>query len=123
MNLKTLALAWTLMWGLTYIMVALVAPNIALDTPALFYVFLGFFFLTTLVLRYVAYEKLGRTIVRCLFFGLGVFEVVGGVMSWTGAGLWNVPFADVALFQVSMAFADLFSAVFLFVLAIDKWDS
>jgi hypothetical protein len=123
MNLKTLAIAWTLMWGLTYIIVAFIAPNIALDTPALFYVFLGAFILATLVTRYFAYNKLSRSVVRCLFFGLGVFEVIGGVMSWTGVGLWNVPFADVALFQISMAFADLISAVFLFVLAISKWDS
>ena len=123
MDLKTLAISWTLMWGLTYIIVAFVAPNIALDTPALFYAFLGAVFLFSLAMRYIVSNKLGRIFVRCAFFSLGVFEVIGGVMSWTGVGLWNVPFADVALFQISMAFADLISAVFLFVLAIGKWDS
>ena len=123
MNLKTLAISWTLMWALTYIMVAIIAPNIAPDTPAIFYVFLGAFIIFTIGVRYLAYDKLGRCIVRCLFLGLGVLMVYGGIVSWTGTALWNVPFADIALFQVSMAFADLISAVFLFVLAIGKWDS
>ena len=123
MNLKTLAIAWTLMWGLSYVAVAFVAPNIATDTSALFYFILGAVFLLGIVALYITDNKMGQLVIRGLFFGLGAFEVIGGVASWTGAGLWNVPFADVALFQVSMGFADLISAVFLFVLAICEWDS
>jgi hypothetical protein len=44
----------------------------------------------------------------------------GGVASWTGLVQWNVPFVNVELFQVSMAFADLLSAVFMFVIAIEQ---
>ena len=53
-----------------------------------------------------------------LLFILGLVEVYGGIASWCGLGIWNVPFPNIELFQVSMAFADLLSAVFLFYLAI-----
>ena len=119
MNLKTLAIAWILMWGMSYIMVALVAPWIA-DTPPLVYGALGAFILFCLLLRHIAYDELGNNIVRIIFFCLGTLMVFGGITSWTGVALWNVPFPNVEIFQVSMAFADLLSAVFMFVLAIEK---
>lgn len=122
MNLKTLAIAWTLMWGLSYIFVAFVAPNIAIDTPAFFYLILGAIMILSTWLRYFTTNPLGRTLIRGLLLILGALEVYGGIASFSGVGLWNVPFANIEIFQVSMAFADLISAVFLFVLAIDKWN-
>ena len=119
MNLKTLAIAWTLMWGISYIIVAIVAPWIA-DTSPLFYVALGALILFALLLRHLAYNELGYNIVRVLFFCLGTLMVFGGVTSWTGVTLWNVPFSNVEIFQVGMAFADFIAAAFMFVLAIEK---
>ena len=45
--------------------------------------------------------------------------VYGGVTSWTGVAEWNVPF-NPEMFQISMGFADLLSAVFMFILAISE---
>ena len=118
MNLKDLAEAWTIMWGLSYIIVALVAPSIS-EAPPIGYGLLGIVILWMVFLMYVAYDKLGYRILAGAFFALGVAMVYGGVVSWTGAGLWNVSFPNKELFQVSMAFADLLSAVFMFMLGLD----
>jgi len=118
MNLKDLAEAWTIMWGISYIITALVAPSIS-DAPAIFYGALGAFILFMVFFIHLAYDKLGYHIMTGAFFALGIAMTYGGVVSWTGAGLWNVPFPNKELFQVSMAFADMLSAVFLFLLGIE----
>jgi len=118
MSLRDLAVAWNIMWALSYIFVAVVAPNISLDTPALFYVALGAVLLFCVLVQYLATDSLGRKLASLPLITFGVIMAYGGVVSWTGAGLWNVPFANVEIFQVSMAFANLLSAVFLFYNAI-----
>jgi hypothetical protein len=118
MDLKDLAEAWTIMWGLSYIMVALVAPSIS-EVPALGYGVLGFFILFMAFLTHIAYDKFGYDVLAGAFFALGIAMVYGGVVSWTGTGLWNIPFPNKELFQVSMAFADLLSAVFMFMLGLE----
>jgi len=60
------------------------------------------------------------TIGRMALFILAVFEVWGGVVSWTGIVLWQVPFPNKEFFQVSMAFADLLSATFMFTLCLSN---
>lgn len=65
------------------------------------------------------HDRFRRVIIRMMFFVQGVLMVYGGVASWTGLAVWNVPF-NLEMFQVSMAFADLLGAVFLFVLAITE---
>jgi len=118
-SLSKLAVAWLIMWGLSYIIVAIIAPNIATDTPAVFYVWLGCLILFGLLLRYLAHDKIGYTIVKLCFFALGTLMVGGGVASWTCVARWNVPYMAPDLAQVSMAFADLISAVFMFVLVLE----
>jgi len=114
MNLKDLAEAWTIMWGISYIITALVAPSIS-EVPAFAYGVLGVFIIVMVFLMHFIH---GRP-VTVVFFALGIMMTYGGVVSWTGAGLWNVPFPNKELFQVSMAFADMISAVFLFLLGIE----
>jgi len=118
MNLKDLAEAWTIMWGLSYIITSLVAPRIS-EVPQIGYGVLGAFILFMVLLIHLADDKLGYHILAGVFFALGVAMIYGGVVSWTGVGLWNVPFPNKELFQVSMAFADLLSAVFLFILGLE----
>lgn len=118
MDLKDLAEAWTIMWGVSYIMTALVAPSIS-EVPALGYGVLGFFILFMVFLAHIAYDKFGYNVLAGAFFALGIAMVYGGVVSWTGAGLWNVPFPNKELFQISMAFADMLAGMFMFMLAIE----
>lgn len=118
MELRDFAVAWNVMWALTYIIVAVIAPNISLDTPALFYIIFGAVLLFCVLVQYLATDALGRRLAALPLIFFGIIMTYTGVASWTGVLLWNVPFANVEIFQVSMAFADLFSAVFLFYNAI-----
>lgn len=118
MNLKDLAEAWTIMWGISYIITALVAPSIS-EVPAVGYGVLGAFIIFMVVFMHLANDKFGYRIMAGVFFALGIAMTYGGVVSWTGAGLWNIPFPNKELFQISMAFADMLSAVFLFLLSIE----
>ena len=115
-SLERFAVAWTIMWGMSYIVTALFAPEITGDTTlvgTLLFSILGTLILITLILLHTKRERIGKF----LFGVLGCMMTFGGVASWTGLVRWNVPFVVVDLFQVSMAFADLISAVFMFVLA------
>jgi hypothetical protein len=118
MDLKDLAEAWIIMWGVSYIAVALIAPSIS-DVSPVGYGVLGGFILFCVFMKHIAYDRLGYLVMAGAFFALGIAETYGGVVSWTGAGLWNVPFPNKELFQVSMAFADMLSAVFLFLLSFE----
>lgn len=115
--IRQFAAAWVLMWSLSYIMVAIVAPFIS-DVAPLVYGTLGVWLAFTLLLQHLAYDKLGRCIVRMLWVCNGVLMVYGGITSWTGVAVWNVPFPNKEVFQVSMALADLLSAVLMFSLAL-----
>jgi len=113
--LKRLAVAWCLMWGISYLVVAVTTPWIS-EVSNIIYASLGAWILLSLALLHLVHSKIGHIIIRLMFFAQGVLMVYGGVTSWTGIAVWNVPF-NPELFQVSMAFADLLAAVFLFVLA------
>lgn len=119
MGLRTLAVAWNVMWSLSYIVVSLIAPDISLDTPAFLYTMLGVVLFVVLILSYIATTLTSRIVVSAMLSILGVLMVYGGIASWAGVGLWNIPFANIELFQVSMAFANLLSAVFIFYIVID----
>ena len=106
------------MWGISYIIVAIVAPWIS-DMPNIVYAFLGAWILLSLALSHFVHDKL-LMIVQGMFFIQGCLMVYGGVTSWTGLTVWNIPEGNIELFQVSMAFADMLGAVFLFVLAITE---
>jgi len=110
------------MWALSYIAVAILCPTVSglgqLES-VVFYMVIGWALIIALLLRW--WEKDNRfykPVANIILFVLGIFEVFGGVASWTGVSLWNVPFENIAAFQISMAFADLLSAVMMFALAI-----
>lgn len=118
--LRDFAVAWTLMWGLSYIVTAAVAPNIAgnpLLTAPMFAV-LGIILLTASLLTLMP-DNVLRPMAQVLFGFSAVVSVVSGVASWTGIMRWNVPYMAPDLAQVSMAFMDLLAATFMFLLALD----
>lgn len=119
-NLMKVALAWTTMWGISYIITALITPTISLDTPPLFYGCLGLVILIGVLAKILAHDTVGFVLVGLLFAVLACFMVYGGVASWAGLGIWNVPFANKEIFQVSMALADFIAAAFMFTIAFDK---
>ena len=127
-SLRKFAVAWTLMWAFAYIFTAVFAPYVGgEDVTTNFVTFLGLG--AWMIISLALYSNKSpcvnvsitrsEIIGRIFLFWLGLIEVFGGITSWTGLALWNVPFPNKELFQVSMAFADLIAAVFMFYLAID----
>lgn len=118
-SLSKIAAAWNIMWGSAYICVAFIAPEIFgdIDFGVVACILLGILILIAVCLLYANMPF--RQVGKFLFIILGTVEVFSGVASWTGVVRWNVPFVVVELFQVSMAFMDLISAVFMFVLVLE----
>ena len=124
-SLERVAKAWLIAWGISYIATAAFAPGIGGSSVegAVVYSLLGAAILAAVACR--TYTAHARALVpspiwivgRWLLAILGLIEVIGCVASWTGLSMWNVPFANKEMFQVSMAAADLISAVFMFLLA------
>jgi hypothetical protein len=116
LNLSDLAEAWIVLWGISYILTAVLTPNISKASPFL-YGALGAFILFIVVLNHVAYDNLGYYIVAALFLAMALSMVYGAIVSWTGLGLWNVPFPSKEPFQISMAVFDMISALFMYLTA------
>lgn len=116
--------AWILMWGLAYVACGFSNPdivgNFTLATSMMFLFFMGFLLLIGFALMEISTITMYKTLGRILLLIAGVMETIGGVVSWTGVIVWNVPFADKALFNVSMAIFDLVSASFLFEKSLSK---
>lgn len=116
------------MWAFAYIVTALVAPwvgGLDIGINIILFAGLGAWMLLSLGLyshkdKILPYDTIPKSLGRAFLFILALIEVFGGITSWCGIGVWNVPFPNKELFAVSMAFADLLSAVFMFYLAIDK---
>lgn len=113
MREKELANAVVLSWGLAYILVAFVKPDIASISgvavspvvTSLLMVLIGFAMISTVLV----WNKV--TAVVCLV--LAFWETFGLVACWVGFIVWNVPLSyDVA--QVSMAVMDWVGAIALF---------
>jgi len=124
MNFKILALSWITMWAATYIAVAFIAPTVG-GVFNNIYMFLYGVLLTLCVAgQLVPYTgKHVKTVSRASktgLFGFAIAEVIGGVMSFTGALRWNLPFANMEVFQVIMAFMDLVAASLLFFIVLDQ---
>ena len=103
-----------------YFSLAIFAPSATGDPPligALFYGLLGLGFLLATVLPYFPSAK---TVARILQFVLGVILAWGAMWSWMGLAIWNVPFPNKEIFQVSMAILNVLIAVFAFSLALDE---
>lgn len=135
--LNRFAVAWLLAFGISYIATAIFAPGVAGDPVQgmIVYTLLGVAILAAVALRTftesqevsvplkpgvkmrIEVEGPRRNLGRVLLAVLGVIEVIGCVTSWTGVGVWNVPFPNKEVFQVSMALMDMVSAVFMFCLA------
>ena len=119
--MKRFAAAWLLMWGISYIAVAIMAPGIAgsdaIDNRV-FYAALGIWVLAS-VLAFLKSESkaMNSAYHRVSFAVLAIIMVFAGVASWAGTAIWNVPYQN-GLAQVSMAFADLISAVFMLYLVL-----
>jgi len=135
--LNRFAVAWLLAFGISYIATAIFAPGIAGDPVQgmIVYTVLGLVILAAVALRtFTESQEVSvslrkevkmdirvmspiQNLGRVLLAVLGVIEVVGCVTSWSGVAVWNVPFPNKELFQMSMAFLDMLSAVFMFLLA------
>jgi len=136
---KKLCIAWLVMWALSYLLVAVIAPGIggspiwessllflafgiALFTAIIFVSWSSFYLKQTLVPNTVEGTKAAKNlglIGRIMLIILAMLSVYSGVASWTGVALWVVPFANKEVFQVSMAFADLIGAAFMLDLALE----
>jgi hypothetical protein len=120
MTLKTLIFSWNVMWALSYLIVAAVAPNIEGTTlqGQLIFVPYGLALLAATLLSTLTTGK-KQTAGRAALIILASLSVYSGVASWSGAAAWNIPFADKAPFQVSMALLDLVGAASMLYLAFD----
>lgn len=115
------AVAYLLVWAVSYMAVSLLAPEVGGAGDALsglLYMGFGWLIVLAIVLSEWGKDPLKRLGYATLFV-LGVMEVISGVASWTGVVVWNVPFPSKELFQVSMAFADLISAAVMFYVALE----
>jgi hypothetical protein len=123
-SLKKFAVSWTGMWALSYIVVALVAPQVSDVHPAL-YGLLGVGLLAmsilTVIQEFFTTNDDFNYFLGVAYLGVAVLMVYGGVTSWTGDFMWNVPFEAKELFQVSMAFADFIAAAFMVYLFGESW--
>ncbi len=116
-NIKNIAAAWLVMWGLSYIFYAALVPWIGLVSKIL-YAVLGIVIVGSAIHSGLVGKNWQLSILNVV---LALLQIYGGVASWTGLHIWNVPFANKELFQVSMAFADFVAAAFLLYLASETW--
>lgn len=122
--MRKFALAWLLMWALSYVAVAILAPDISGDVVygRLLYLVMAIAILCSwnlLELSRIRINKQMELIAKVCLFALAVIEVFSAIASWSGVAIWNVPFPNKELFQVSMAFADLISAAFMIYLVLE----
>ena len=123
-NLKILALSWITMWAATYIAVAFIAPTVGGIFNNTYMFLYGILLMVCIAGQLVPYKgKYVKTVSKASkigLFGFAIAEVIGGVMSFTGALRWNLPFANTEVFQVIMAFMDLVAASLLFFIVFDQ---
>lgn len=94
-------------WGITYITCAFLLPDIGLNRY--FMLLAGSLEIIPLI-----FEKYYPVAASVLFLFTGIAEIVGGVLSWAGVPIWNVPnFGSQATYQVTMAFMDFIGGVTL----------
>ncbi len=117
MGLKKVAAVWLVMWGLSYIFYAALVPWLDL-VPKILFAGFGIVIVGSAICSGLAGKKWQLSIINVV---LALLQIYGGVASWTGLHIWNVPFANKEMFQISMACADLLAAVFLLYLASETW--
>jgi len=133
-TMEKIAVSWLLVWASSYLLTCVCAPGIAGDVNSgcVSFGLMGFAILGGLILFYynrteeipLPEGKYQMTKIRpyintarCVFTILALVSVYGCVTSWAGLVIWNVPYQGQAVVQVSMALADLISAVFMLILA------
>ena len=120
--MRKFALAWLMMWALSYLVVAFVAPGVGggstVEDIIEFLAFGAALMAATLVVGFYPGKKVKLVGKLCLCV-LAVLSVYSGVASFTGVALWVVPFANKEVFQVSMAFLDLLGAAVMLRLALE----
>lgn len=125
-TLTEFALCWVLMWGIAYIATAIYAPSIGGDPlpSSVIYFALGSVLIIVVLIRAFKHDptELLSYCPRVVLFVIALLEIYGGIVCWTGLAIWNVPFANKELFQVTMAFADLVSAVLMMHLALFDYE-
>jgi len=116
--LENFAVSWLIAWGMSYIATAIFAPSIAGDfrVGILTYTLVGILIIATSTLKWFPNTNPFDRIRRFTLFVLASMSILSGVQSWTGVLIWNVPFASKELFQITMAFMDFISAVFMLIL-------
>ena len=109
---KTFSFSWIFMWSLSYIVCAVIKPDITIGilgktVAPVNPIHLGFGLLLLIALLFN---------IKGLLFTGGIVEVVAGVGSWVGLVKWNVPWTVVydPSAQISMAILDFVAAAFLF---------
>ena len=121
--MKKFVVSWLLMWALSYLVVAVVAPGVGGPPVWLDIVeYLGTgaaLMAATLIIGYYPGESV-KVIARAALVVLAVISVYSGIGSFAGVFIWVVPYADKAVTQVSMAFLDLVGAAAMIYLALDE---
>jgi hypothetical protein len=104
------------MWGGAYIATAIFAPQISGDSflGTVFYMILGVATIASVLVHIFSKTMLGPL----LLLVLAIIGIYGGVASWSGIAIWNVPFPNKELFQVSMAFGELITSVLMLYLTL-----
>jgi hypothetical protein len=136
--MKKFVVSWLVMWALSYLCVAVVAPGVggppvwasaveflgfgvALLAATVFVAWGEFYLKQTLVPNTAAGSEAAKNLMVIGKITLGVLAVLSvysGIASFTGVFIWVVPYADKAVTQVSMAFLDLVGAAAMIYLAL-----
>ena len=96
-SIAKFAAAWTWMWALTYIICGVVAPNLEGNAISGIVIYEGIGVLELIALA-LSLKGSRHWYSQVPLFAMALVEVFGGVASWTGVCVWNVPFSDKSLF-------------------------
>ena len=104
-----------LSWALSYLVCALMKPDLIGNLPP-FWSCQVMAYVGTLLLLALVLELLDEPVISCLLYALlGMFEVIGFVGSWTGVLIWRPAlFGAQPEYQISMAVFDWVAAITLF---------
>jgi hypothetical protein len=119
--------SYLIVWALAYIFTAIFAPGISGDVlfGTIVYLLIGIALLLSLWLVGMPITGLNHTshrIGQVMLLILGAISIYAAITSWSGVAIWNVPFVNKELFQVSMAAGNLIAAVLMFYIGILSFD-
>ena len=122
--------SYLIVWALAYIFTAIFAPGISGDVliGAIVYLTIGIALLLCLWLVGVGttyltgLDHIPYRIGQVMLLILGAISIYAAITSWSGVAIWNVPFVNKELFQVSMAAGNLIAAVLMFYIGMLNFD-